>query len=474
MPPQIALGAAVAFVLWLFARDRALQGRFPSSLWIPLLWLGVIGSRPVSAWFGFEAAAAESEGSPFDRFVYLALMAAAFIVLQRRRINWGTIVALNKWLCVFLVYLGISTLWADYPFVSFKRWIKDIGNILMVLVVLSERDPVGAVKSILFRFGSVVIPASILLIRYYPDLGRYFNPFIWTYAYGGVTTDKNTLGMSLFIAGIGIFWRTIDVWRARSEHRSEVFAHLILIGMCLWLWKSAGCATSLVCAALAAGILLSMRSTSVRNFVQRVGLWGVPLLAVAIIVASLLFDPLEVILGGLGRDVTLTGRTDIWRQVLRVDINPFIGVGYSSFWQSERAASVSDALGFYFLLKEAHNGYLEVYLNSGLTGLGLLAGVLVTGTRRILRKLEAGGSYAAFCFAAFTGSLLYNMTESAFCGLVILWVVVLLTAMECPCYSDAAVPREAQGLKTEVEARSAAMAYAEAAEGGSGASSESI
>ena len=433
MPRQLALCFAIGFILWLLARDRALRGKFSGSLWIPLIWLSIIGSRPISVWFGSEIPAdAESEGSPVDRLIFVVLILVALVVLHRRKVNWTRIAAGNKWLCLFLIYLGISTLWADYPFVSFKRWIKDIGNVVIVLIILSEEDPVGALKSVLFRFASFSIPISILLIRYFPDLGRYFNPFVWTYSYGGVATDKNELGMTLFTGGIGVFWGFLDLWNQRSRYRKEVFAHLLLMGMCLWLWIISKCATSLACTILGVSLLFAMKATSFRNALHRVGLSGLLVLAVIVLFLSALFNPVEVVTSGLGRDVTLTGRTDIWREVLRVDINPLIGAGYSSFWQPNRAEGVSKALGFFFTLKEAHDGYLEVYLNGGFAGLALLAIVLLSSAKRILNGLEAGDSFGAFCLAVLVGAIFYNITESAFCGLLTIWFMLLVAIVQFP------------------------------------------
>ncbi len=446
MPPQLALCITIGLILWLLSRDRALRGKCSASLWIPVLWLCIIGSRPFSSWFGLEPADADSEGSPFDRLVYLVLIFAAFIVLYRRKMSWTKVVAANRWLFVLLIYLGISTLWADDPFVSFKRWIKEIGNVAIILVVLSEEDPVGAVKSVLFRCSIFLIPTSVLLIKYYPDLGRYYNPFIWTYAYGGVTTDKNALGMTLFVCAIGLYWGIVDLWKQRSEHRKDVFAHLLLMGMCLWLYAMANCATSLACTVLGVGIISAMKIPAFRNALQQAGLWGLLILAFSTLFLNTIFNPTEAVVSGLGRNMTLTGRTDIWREVLRVDINPLIGTGYYNFWQPERAESVSKSLGFFFTLKEAHDGYLEIYLNEGWIGVTLIVIVLLGSARRIINALGAGDSYDALRFAVLVGAILYNITESAFCGLVMLWAVLLLAIMQFPGLSKPAKEMELESV----------------------------
>jgi O-antigen ligase len=432
MPPQIASAITLAFIVWLLARDRVLAKDCSRSLWLPVVWLGILGSRPITSWFGTVSANADTEGSPYDRLVYIILMVAAFVVLQQRKVNWAAFFAKNKWVFSLLAYYGISTLWADDPFVSFKRWVKEIGNVLMVLIVLTEVNPANAVKRLLFRCAVLLIPTSVLLIRYYPDLGRYYNPFIWTYSYGGVTTDKNALGMTIYVCTVGLYWGIFDLWKQRLEHRKEVGAYLILMAMCVWLFTQAHSSTALACSIICAGLLSAMRIAAFRSALQRAGLSGLLVFALIALFLSALFNPVDVVVEGLGRNMTLTGRTDIWREALKINIDPLIGTGYFSFWQSQRAVDVSTALGFFFSIKEAHDGYLEVYLNSGLIGLGLLSVLLLSSVKKIISTLAADDSYETFRLAVVVGVMFYNVTESAFSGLVLLWVMLLLVVMEYP------------------------------------------
>jgi len=115
MPPQLALLLTLAFILWLLARDLKARPSLSQALWVPLLWLLIMGSRPMSAWLGVQQNVQnfQLEGSPFDRSVYLVLIGAALLVLIKRRVPLTGIIADNKWLFIFLLYLGISVLWAD-------------------------------------------------------------------------------------------------------------------------------------------------------------------------------------------------------------------------------------------------------------------------------------------------------------------------------------------------------------------------
>ena len=53
-----------------------------------------------------------------------------------------------------------------------KRWIKDLGNPIMALVILTERRPYEALGITLRRLSFLLLPLSVVFVRYFPELGR--------------------------------------------------------------------------------------------------------------------------------------------------------------------------------------------------------------------------------------------------------------------------------------------------------------
>src|SRR5262249_17403457 len=94
------------------------------------------------------------------------------------------------------------------------------------------------------------------------------------------------------------------------------------------------------------------------------------------IAAQLTFDVWTHLLHLLGKTENLTDRTILWTALLDVKINPLFGTGIESFWLGERFQKFADA--HWWKPNEAHNGYLETYLNLGLIGLALLIALLIT------------------------------------------------------------------------------------------------
>lgn len=448
MSPQIALLLTLFYILWLFRQEKKRHPKVSNALWVPLLWLGILGSRPLSLWLGFGGSgdpdADPTEGSPFDRLVFLGLIVAGLAILSRRRVRWSDLASRNTWLFLFFVYLGLSAVWSDYPFVSFKRWIKDVGNIVMVVVVLTEKEPVEAAKALFERCGYFLMPMSLLFIKYFPDLGRAYTKSgesMWV----GVTTSKNTLGMTILACGLGMTWSLLDSGSLKKllKKKSQLIAQVTPILLTLWLLLIANSSTSLLCGLLGTMILVGAHVPVIRVRMVRIGLIGAVAMAILLPLASM-FNAGDAAAGAMGRDLTFTGRVDIWKAVLKEDINPLLGAGYYSFWIGDRAKRVSE--GFYYELNEAHNGYLETYLNSGLIGLALLLAVLIAAAGEIKKQLQTDSAYAGLRLALLLVGAVHNLTESSFDRLSPLWFVWLLAAMKMP------VRRKAGAMSGVVEA----------------------
>ena len=84
----------------------------------------------------------------------------------------------------------------------------------------------------------------------------------------------------------------------------------------------------------------------------------------------------------MGRNPTLTDRTEVWSVILNQAGNPWVGTGFESFWLGPRLDRIWSIYSWH--PGEAHNGYIEIYLNLGWTGLVLLAVVIATGYRTVI------------------------------------------------------------------------------------------
>jgi exopolysaccharide production protein ExoQ len=433
MPSPVATVLTLAFIIFLFRRDIREKPDISGALWLPLLWLILGCSRSVSEWlniFGLPVSGAVSveEGSPLDAWFYFGMIAAGSCVLVKRQVRLSEIISNNGWLIVFLLYCFISITWSDFPLVAFKRWIKILGHPVMALIVVTEPDPEEALTRLMKRCAYVVVPVSILWMKYYPELGRGFSP--WGGAESrGIAAGKNALGADCLILGYFFFWYLLQTWRNERNIRRRNELWLIagfLIGI-WWLFSQAHSATSSI--SLIAGVLIvvfvGIRSVN-KNFIGTYMSAALVLLAVA----ELTFGLSGRVSESLGRGSELTGRTPLWTALLGMHTNPILGTGFESFWLGERPLQLEGI--FFFIPNEAHNGYLETYLTLGLIGVFLLVGLFVATFRKIRLELFRNFEWGRYRLGFLGALILYNWTEAAFKTLSPLWFVFYLIATDYP------------------------------------------
>lgn len=415
MSPSLATLLTLAFMAVLFIRDFRQKPNVTGALWLPFFWILVgSGSRFLSQWlgiFGFQVGGITVEdGSPIDAAFYSALIASGLFVLYKRGVFIGEFVRKNRWLTIYLAFCLMAVLWSDFPYVSFKRWIKLLGDPVMALVILTEPDVIKSLTVLIKRVAYVMLPVSILFIKYYPNLGRLYDTWTGAQMNTGISTNKNELGFDCWIIGAVLFWHMVHVfhWERSRARRNEMMLCCGLIVMDLWLLRMAHSATPLVALMLGAAIVLFLGFRWLNK--ERVSAY----ILMAVIIGTIAGSGLGLF-GGfihlLGRNETFTGRTDIWTMLWHWPVNPAIGTGFEGFWLGERREAVQD---LYPGLNEAHNGYLETYLNLGIVGVAITAALLLATYGKCRRGLLYDLEWGRFRMAYLFSFIVYNWTEAAF------------------------------------------------------------
>jgi len=271
----------------------------------------------------------------------------------------------------------------------------------------------------------LLIPLSVLLNKYFPGMSKQYD--IWTgmAMFAGPTTSKNMLGVLCLVSGLFFFWDTLVRWpdRKNPSTRKVIWLNAVFFAMTLWQLNLAQSATSQVCLAIGCLVMLIGRSTWSKSHPTFVKLM-IPTFFFLYVLLGFGFNMNGALAQQLGRNSTLTGRTDIWESVLSTHTNPAIGAGYESFWLGSRLLQVWRITGAG--INEAHNGYLEVYLGLGIVGLMLLALYLISTYQTIWKRLKDGSDLASLGLAVWTVVFFYNMTEAAAFKGHLMWVTFLL------------------------------------------------
>lgn len=136
--------------------------------------------------------------------------------------------------------------------------------------------------------------------------------------------------------------------------------------------------TSLLCCLLAAGaypVLLALQRGGVLSIVF---VWLAA--TIALIGGTLFYAAPDLIFKALGKDPTLTGRTEIWASLMRLsDKHPWLGYGYKAFWTPTSIPAAVVRQETKWDVPSAHNGWLDLLIQVGWLGVILFGATLAAG-----------------------------------------------------------------------------------------------
>ena len=126
----------------------------------------------------------------------------------------------------------------------------------------------------------------------------------------------------------------------------------------------------------------------------------------------------------------MTGRTPLWEEVIRIaSDNPVLGVGYGGFWVGDNVLRMWAK--FDWGPESAHNGFLDLWLELGFIGCGLLVGFLVQSYKNMIARLRINYNFGVLQFMLFSIAVIYNYTESSLLKpSSLLWIMLVLVTID--------------------------------------------
>ena len=192
----------------------------------------------------------------------------------------------------------------------------------------------------------------------------------------GIVGNANHLGMMALFGVIVFAIQFAD----RSVRRPSALGWLVVAAGTLLLTRSATVTVALAAVAVAvvAALLVRRARTGRARRLTSAGILA------AIAAASALAIAFQgVLLGLLGRSTDFTGRTGIWEKVIDLATQrPAFGWGWVSFWMPW--APPFDDLAFRNGVRQlqAHNAWLDIWLQLGIVGLVVVAALVVPAAIR--------------------------------------------------------------------------------------------
>lgn len=307
---------------------------------------------------------------------------------------------------LLLVLACVSALWAKSPgdTLTLAAYQAVLYGSLLIFVAVAN-DPARVLRYVLLLF-AVVVAANLVIVLLRPP-----GPD----GHAGIYAHKNTLGAAGTCAMLfGVF----GLYEGRLLSRA--IAWFTAVGAAVLILASdSKTALALAVAAplMAATIfwtsqLLALRPLLTTALILMLGVTGCIMLSLMIG-----FDTDDILLKTYG-DTTFTGRTEIWAFMSsHIEKAPLLGNGFRGFW-SLGAASPKHGSEIEFIrtIGSGHNGYLDMTLDLGLVGLGLLVLSLIAALSAAVKFQLRPISRSLLFLSVIIFALGRNMMES-----VILW-----------------------------------------------------
>jgi exopolysaccharide production protein ExoQ len=306
----------------------------------------------------------------------ILLMTIAWMALRPQRY---LAVLSRPWL--IWAYTGlvlVSAAWTPEPFATLRRAMFFGATTVFGIYFaarFSVRQQILLVASALamsvftnFTFG-LLFPAYAQHVMY------------WAGAWRGIFTHKNAMAQVMVQSALIL---QIALPLADARRRRWLQAALACAVLLVLLSTSK---TGLMLLLLLSLLLQVLRSLRVNRLEARLGILTVGLLIVLVVVGFV--TNFELILTSLGRDPTLTGRTDIWAVLLEKAGQRFwLGYGFQAFWSPGMDGEAADL--WYrnrYIVDTAHNGFIDILLQFGVVGLGIFFASLAVNVWRSYRWL---------------------------------------------------------------------------------------
>lgn len=291
-------------------------------------------------------------------------------------------VMMRSWPLVLLGALTlISAVWSIDPGTTMRRGLGVVMTLAFGLWLAARYSWPDLIRLVALMF-AILATGSAIAGALFPGFGIMGEVHIG--AWKGLWWQKNTLGAMMAWASLSFI---AAGFAARDARERRIWFGLVLLSATLVLLSTSRTAllALAICTLGPLAITLTRRGFGFAALAIFGGICGV-----FSILGVILVGP-GVILEALGRDATLTGRTDIWAGLIEaVAARPWTGYGYGVFWTLDDGPVYWVRQATAWDVPTAHNAWLETALAIGLPGVALALFVVGAGLFRSVGRLFAG------------------------------------------------------------------------------------
>lgn len=357
------------------------------------------------------------ESAVFQLLIYAGLIyllkeksVSSFKFIIRSYVRYKTITLL-------LIISVLSSFWSETPLFTLRSSLVLVG-VSTFAIYLATHLPFARVDKIVRWSNTFIIILSVIF--------SHLTPYDAEGRWAGLVGHSIPFGaMAAFNSVLWIFFGLTHTFYQRTAFAIAI----ISVGVMVFAGSATGFTIFL---GLLGVILCFLCLKHVEDKYSMVIL--VLFIILLVLVHQLLTFGLEAMFQAVGRDPTLTGRTDFWSQLITKILDHPFGYGINGFWQPWRgfnnpAKSIFNPNGY--TPPHAHNGYLEIGLQLGLLGIVLFA-ISVMSNFINLTKLWLSKANTEFIFSfLFLGYiLLINISHNTILDTSYVWIMYIFTTIK--------------------------------------------
>jgi exopolysaccharide production protein ExoQ len=354
------------------------------------------------------------KGDPVMQVILVGVYGVTLVLIALRWKQFVRVAAGDKLLLLLIGIALVSVLWSAASEVTLRRSAALVGTTLFGMYLATRYSVIEVIRLLAWALGMAAL-LSLLFALAVPSYGienAGLVPPWWQSefdtrgdAWRGIYLNKNTLGRLMALSAVVFLLFALR----RRRGRWIAWGSLILSVVLLLLSNSV---TSLI-VFLTVLILLPLFLVLRWEYTLAVPFFIVAVLVVGGVSATLLVNA-TTILDALGRDVTLTGRTELWAAAAEmIWQRPWLGYGYGGFWLGWEGESARIWRMTGMLLPHAHNGLFDLWLELGLLGVSVFAlGFFLAFLRAVAWVRLHKAAEGLWPLVYLTFMLLSNLTES--------------------------------------------------------------
>ena len=348
--------------------------------------------------------------------VSLLIYFCAFVLLVLRWKKVINVLTEGKFIWLFVIFVFISFLWSYAPDKTFRFGVYGIGSTTLGLYLGTRYSLKEQLKILAWTFAVSTI-LSVLFIVALPKYG--IMAAIHSGAWRGIYIHKNSLGIMSVLATVTFFLQAMA-----AQRKSWIFWFFLMVSIILTILSKS--TSSLLIMLLMLTLCIGYRILRWRYELLVSTILTILILGIASLLFFFNFIGTDAFFEAIGKDPTLSSRTEIWRQVWEaIQLKPLLGYGSAAFWDGLEGPSKYVELAVRAKVAYAHNGFLDILLGIGVIGFSLfLISYLSTAIKSLilLRKTNTAEAFWPLLFLTYL--ILTNVAEGTLAALDnIFWVL---------------------------------------------------